>query len=297
MCRRLRWAPQTRTLPILIVSAKGEESDIVAGIELGADDYVTKPFSPRVLMARVRSLLRRSGNGNDSGGASRRLSRADGMIVIDLDRHSTEIGGVDVDLTPTEFGILHCLATRPGFVRTRDRIVSAVHGQTTVLSRRAVDVHMTALRRKLGDAGSLIETVRGSAIDSETPLSLRKGAYAVGALKNTSPADSAEEFKMPVELSRDLTGLRRSILNMGSMVQQRVQRSVQALLEGRPDVARSVREGDGEIDEMDVDIEAECLRVLALTQPVAADLRLVMVVLRINNELERIDDLQKAVFE
>lgn len=100
---------------------------------------------------------------------------------------------------------------------------------------------------------------------------------------------------MPIDLSRGLIDLRRSILTMGSAVEQRVQRSVQALLEGRPDVAHAVREGDQEIDEMDVDIEAECLRVLALTQPVAADLRLVMVVLRVNNELERIGDEAKSI--
>lgn len=161
VCRRLRWERETRLLPILIVSARGDEADIVAGIELGADDYVTKPFSPRVLMARVRNLLRRNSAEPDAAAASRRLIRADGSIVIDLDRHKVEVGGAEVELTPTEFGILQCLATRPGFVRTRDQIVAAVHGHAAVLSRRAVDVHMTALRRKLGEAGSRIETVRG----------------------------------------------------------------------------------------------------------------------------------------
>ncbi len=160
VCRRLRWGTETRDLPILIVSAKGEESDIVTGLELGADDYVTKPFSPRVLTARIRNLLRRQREKAPTLEA-RRLAPADGMLTIDLDRHRVEVRGEDVDLTPTEFGILHCLATRPGFVRTRDQIIAAVHGDTTVLSTRAVDVHITALRRKLGVAGALIETVRG----------------------------------------------------------------------------------------------------------------------------------------
>jgi two-component system phosphate regulon response regulator PhoB len=159
VCRRLRWQAETRSLPILIVSAKGEESDIVAGLELGADDYVTKPFSPKVLMARIRNLLRRRRPAEaESKG---RLSPADGAVVIDLDRHEVEVEGQPVELTPTEFGILRCLAGRPGFVRTREQIITAVHGETTVLSPRAVDVHMTALRRKLGEAGALIETVRG----------------------------------------------------------------------------------------------------------------------------------------
>jgi two-component system phosphate regulon response regulator PhoB len=161
VCRRLRWQAETRTLPILIVSAKGEESDIVAGLELGADDYVTKPFSPKVLMARVRNLLRRRRTTEAAAEAQGRLSPTDGTLVIDLDRHVVEVEGQSVELTPTEFGILRCLAGRPGFVRTREQIITSVHGETTVLSPRAVDVHMTALRRKLGDAGALIETVRG----------------------------------------------------------------------------------------------------------------------------------------
>jgi two-component system phosphate regulon response regulator PhoB len=161
VCRRLRWQPETRSLPILIVSAKGEESDIVAGLELGADDYVTKPFSPKVLMARIRNLLRRRRPAEGEAQEQGRLAPAAGALVIDLDRHEVEVAGQPVVLTPTEFGILRCLAGRPGFVRTREQIIASVHGETTVLSSRAVDVHMTALRRKLGEAGSLIETVRG----------------------------------------------------------------------------------------------------------------------------------------
>jgi two-component system phosphate regulon response regulator PhoB len=161
VCRRLRQKAKTRGLPILIVSAKGEESDIVAGLELGADDFVTKPFSPKVLMARVRDLLRRRRSAEAEAEPQGRLSPAGGALLIDLYRHEVTVQGRQVALTPTEFGILSCLARRPGFVRTRDQIITAVHGETAVLSSRAVDVHMTALRRKLGEAGPLIETVRG----------------------------------------------------------------------------------------------------------------------------------------
>jgi two-component system phosphate regulon response regulator PhoB len=161
VCRRLRWRQETRNLPILIVSAKGEEADIVTGLELGADDYVTKPFSPGVLMARIRNLLRRRLADEDRPESRGRLVPAGEALVIDLDRHEVRVHGHRVSLTPTEFGVLRCLASRPGFVRTRDQIIASVHGEARVLSARAVDVHMTALRRKLGEAGSLIETVRG----------------------------------------------------------------------------------------------------------------------------------------
>jgi len=162
VCRRLKQRAETRGVPILMVSAKGEEADIVAGIELGADDYVTKPFSPRVLMARLKNILRRrealnSVEPDESG----RLLIANGALVIDHERHVVTCHGAPVDLTLTEFGLLHFLAQRPGFVRTRDQIISAIHGKSTVLSSRTVDVHVTALRRKLGELGNVIETVRG----------------------------------------------------------------------------------------------------------------------------------------
>lgn len=162
VCRRLKWQSETRGIPILIVSAKGEESDIVTGIELGADDYVTKPFSPRVLMARIKNILRRDSAAAEPDDAGQgRLSLAEGAMVIDPDRHRVWVNGEEVDLTLTEFALLHYLASRPGFVRTRDQIISAVHGKHTVLSSRTIDVHITALRRKLGELASMIETVRG----------------------------------------------------------------------------------------------------------------------------------------
>ena len=164
VCRRLKYKTDSRNIPILIVSAKGDEADIVAGIELGADDYVTKPFSPKVLMARIKNVLRRhSGDLSPAAAhvASSAMSLGDGSLIIDTDRHEVRVNGRKSDLTVTEFGILQYLAGKPGFVRTRDQIIAAVHGDSVVLSSRTVDVHVTALRRKMGDLGGMIQTVRG----------------------------------------------------------------------------------------------------------------------------------------
>lgn len=156
VCRKLKRQTATQQIPILMLSARGEESDIVVGLELGAEDYVTKPFSPRVLMARVKAVLRRR-----ETEAPTHLTLAGGAIAIDTGRHSVEIDGEPVELTLTQYRLLHFLALRPGFVRTRDQIVSAVRGEGTVLSSRAIDVHVAALRQRLGDKGDIIETVRG----------------------------------------------------------------------------------------------------------------------------------------
>lgn len=162
VCRRLKWDEKTRNVPILIVSAKGEESDIVAGLELGADDYVTKPFSPKILMARLRNVIRRYEAEQTAPEGDRQILRlADGELQIDLDKYTVELKGSPVDFTRTEFAILRCLATRPGFVRTRDQIISSVHGDSAVLTSRTVDVHVTAIRRKLGHLGTMVKTVRG----------------------------------------------------------------------------------------------------------------------------------------
>ncbi|HWB19665.1 MAG TPA: response regulator [Phycisphaerales bacterium] len=171
VCRRLKWTPATRSVPIIMVTARGEEADIVSGIELGADDYVTKPFSPRVLMARIRRSLRKSDAPDAATTAVRAatspdseigvITLADGAVRIDPQRHIVSVDEKPIDLTVTEFGILQFLAARPGFVRTRDQIISAVHGENTVLSSRTVDVHITALRRKLDPHGELVQTVRG----------------------------------------------------------------------------------------------------------------------------------------
>ena len=162
ICRQLKWSEQTRSVPILIASAKGEEADVVTGLELGAEDYVIKPFSPKVLMARLRNILRRT---DEAQGASaqdrRRIALAEGELQIDLDRHAVIVHGKAIELTRSEFAILQCLASRRGFVRTRDQIIASVHGQNAVLTGRTVDVHVTAIRRKLGDLAPMIQTVRG----------------------------------------------------------------------------------------------------------------------------------------
>jgi len=157
ICRRLKGQDRTRDTPVVMLTARGEESDIVAGLEMGADDYVTKPFSPRVLMARLRNALRKTG----ATEPTERIGLVNGRLLIDRERHVVTVDGQPIELTVTEFGILHFLALRPGFVRTRDQIISAVHGRNTVLSSRTVDVHVTAVRRKLGALGECVQTVRG----------------------------------------------------------------------------------------------------------------------------------------
>ena len=160
--RRVRRLDDVGDTPILIVSAKGDDTDVVAGIELGADDYVTKPFSPRILMARIKNIIRRNAPETETDREEdASFSLCGGMLVIDPGRHVVTLDGEPIELTLTEFGMLQYLAARPGFVRTREQIISAVHGRTTVLSSRTVDVHVTALRRKLGEFGDRIETVRG----------------------------------------------------------------------------------------------------------------------------------------
>ena len=156
VCRQVKSDSAIEDTCIIMVSAKGEEADVVAGLELGADDYVTKPFSPRVLLARMKSVLRRR-----PAEASDRIILDNGALILDPGRHEVQIDGKQIDLTLTQYEILHYLARRPGFVRTRQQIVSAVRGDDTILSGRAIDVHVAGLRQKLGDHGRLIETVRG----------------------------------------------------------------------------------------------------------------------------------------
>jgi two-component system phosphate regulon response regulator PhoB len=140
-----------------MLTAKGEESDIVAGLELGADDYVTKPFSPKVLIARIRAVLRRRTAAPADESAA--LSVHD--LVINPGRHEVLAGGKPVELTFTEFRILQFLARRPGWVFTRYQIVEAARGEDIAVTDRSVDVHVVSLRRKLGGRGKYIETVRG----------------------------------------------------------------------------------------------------------------------------------------
>jgi two-component system alkaline phosphatase synthesis response regulator PhoP len=157
VCRELKQDARTRDLPIIILTAKGEEADIVAGLELGADDYVTKPFSPRVLLARLRAVLRR----RRAEPAGERDVLEIHQMVIHPGRHEVLVQGQPVDLTVTEFRLLSLLARRPGWVFTRSQIVQGVQGEDYAVTERAVDVQIVGLRKKLGPAGQYIETVRG----------------------------------------------------------------------------------------------------------------------------------------
>lgn len=157
ICRRLKAERRTSGLPVLMLTAKGEDADVVTGLELGADDYVVKPFSPRVLLARIRAVLRRREEPGDPDNAP--VTR--GEVLIDPARHEVRVGGQPVTLTALEMRILLALARRPGLVLTRYQIVDATQGEGVGVTDRSVDVHIVSLRRKLGDSGSLIETVRG----------------------------------------------------------------------------------------------------------------------------------------
>jgi two-component system alkaline phosphatase synthesis response regulator PhoP len=160
VCRALKKDSGTSDIPIVMLTAKGEEADIVAGLELGADDYVTKPFSPRVLLARVRAVLRRAKGEEEAAGALEV-----GGLRIDPVRHEVSAGGESVELTATEFRLMAFLARRPGWVFTRQQLVDAVQGDDPAGERyvadRSIDVHIVSLRRKLGACGRQLETVRG----------------------------------------------------------------------------------------------------------------------------------------
>lgn len=157
LTRRLKNDVQTRQIPVLMLSAKGEEVDIVTGLELGADDYVTKPFSPRVLVARVRAAFRRQSTPATTEDALIRIHD----LVIDRGKRSLFINDEAIDLTFTEFQVMAFLAGRPGWVFTRSQIVDAVRGDDYPVTDRSVDVQIVGLRKKLGAFGHLIETVRG----------------------------------------------------------------------------------------------------------------------------------------
>lgn len=156
--RKLKGTPATQGISVVMLSAKGEESDIVVGLELGADDYIVKPFSPRILMARLRAVLRRRAGADTSEEVSAIHIRG---ISIFPERHEVVVEGNGVPLTATEFRLLLMLARRPGWVFTRAQIVDKVRGEDYPVTDRSVDVHIVSLRKKLGSHERLIETVRG----------------------------------------------------------------------------------------------------------------------------------------
>ena len=158
VCRKLKSDPLTQAIPVIIVTAKGEESDVVLGLGVGADDYVTKPFSPKELVARVRAVLRRGPLREEVAG-DERVAR--GPFVIDRSRHEVRCDGKPVPCTPTELRLLHFPARHPGRVFTRDHRLSRVIGEHAVVSDRNIDVHVRSVREKLGRHREWLETVRG----------------------------------------------------------------------------------------------------------------------------------------
>jgi two-component system phosphate regulon response regulator PhoB len=156
VCRRIRADPGLAGIPVIMLTAKADEVDRVVGFELGADDYVTKPFSPRELTLRVGAVLRRK---EPPSGASDVLEH--GALRLDAGRHRCFVEGDEVELTAKEFDLLHCLMTRPGRAMSREQLLDRVWGSDIAVTTRTIDTHLKRLREKLGPAGALIETVRG----------------------------------------------------------------------------------------------------------------------------------------
>lgn len=160
VCRAVRSQEAIKGLPIVMLTAKSEEDDIVCGLDCGADDYVTKPFSPRVLIARIEAALRRTPEPDSAADTTAGLISRNGM-EIHPGRHEVRVNGAEVHLTASEFTILELLAGRPGWVFSRQQIIDQIRGYDYSITPRAVDVQIFGLRKKLGSAGSCIETVRG----------------------------------------------------------------------------------------------------------------------------------------
>ena len=156
VCRRLRADPRTGRVPLIMLTAKATEADRIVGLEMGADDYIIKPFSPRELVARVKAILRRT-----TTQAEPQQMIRHGDLAIDVARHEVTYGGKQVSLTATEFRILHFLASKPGRLLSRDDIIDAALGRDANVFDRTIDVHITAIRRKLGRGSDPIETIRG----------------------------------------------------------------------------------------------------------------------------------------
>lgn len=172
VARQIKNDPRIQHIPIVMLTAKGSETDVVTGLEIGAEDYITKPFSPRILLARIHTVLRR-GTAGKSDEAGNRIER--GQLKIDIRKHELLVEGRKIDLTYTEFEVLTLLASRPGWAFSRPQIVDKVRGYNYSVTDRSVDVQIVGLRRKLGPCGHYIETVRGvgyrfkEAIPAERP--------------------------------------------------------------------------------------------------------------------------------
>ncbi|MCB1646986.1 MAG: response regulator [Pseudomonadales bacterium] len=157
ICQQLKSDPITRDIPIIIVSAKGEESDVVIGLGLGADDYIAKPFSPRELIARVKAVLRRGPLKEDQH--KERIQIKD--LVIDTARHEVRLKDENIKLTATEFKLLFQLASQPGRAFTREQLLNRVVGEGVIVVDRNIDVHIRSVRKKLGSYAQMIQTIRG----------------------------------------------------------------------------------------------------------------------------------------
>ena len=163
VCRAMRKGNDNvfNSIPIIMLTAKGEEEDVVAGFDCGADDYITKPFSPKVLIARVKAVVRRSLVVGDEGAKDRDVPIVVDDLRINKGRHEVLLSGENLQLTKTEFGILSLLAGKPGWVFTRQQIIDSVRGYDFLITARAIDVQIFGLRKKLGSSGKIVETVRG----------------------------------------------------------------------------------------------------------------------------------------
>ena len=157
ICRQMKSDSSMREIPIIIASAKGEESDVVIGLEMGADDYLAKPFSPRELLARIRAVLRRGAP--TSGASDDRIVARD--LIIDPGKHEVKIKDEAINLTSTEFKLLHHLASSRGRAFSREQLLNRVVGMGVVVVDRNIDVHIRALRKKLGNHSDMIQTIRG----------------------------------------------------------------------------------------------------------------------------------------
>ncbi len=157
LCNILKNSPKTSDIPVIMLTAKGEESDIVIGLEMGADDYIVKPFSPKVLIARIRAVLRK--HTKEPAGESHVIKISD--LLLDPERHEVLIEGQPIELTCSEFKLLGILAGKPGRVFTRNQIIDTIRGDDYAVTERSVDVQIVGLRKKLGAYGKYIQSVRG----------------------------------------------------------------------------------------------------------------------------------------
>jgi two-component system phosphate regulon response regulator PhoB len=156
--KKIKGNEQRQNIPVIMTTARGEEADIITGLELGADDYVVKPYSPKVLIARIRAGLRRQ---EENAAGKKATVWRQGPLTLDADRHEASYGGRPLDLYATEFALLRHFISHPDVVFSRNQIITAIRGPDYPVTDRSVDVQILGLRKKLGDCGSLIETIRG----------------------------------------------------------------------------------------------------------------------------------------